>query len=76
MIYGHLKLASIKSSLGQELAQGQQIGILGKGYGQETDGERKHLHLSIHKGETVDIKGYVQNPEELNNWIDITKYLK
>lgn len=33
---------------------------LGNGYSSDTDGERKHLHLGIHLGEVVDIRGYVQ----------------
>ena len=49
IIYGHLQLASITATVGQQLAAGQQLGILGKGYSTETDGERKHLHLGIHR---------------------------
>jgi len=75
-IYGHLKLASISANEGQQLAAGSQIGILGKGYSRETDGERKHLHLGIHNGASIDIKGYVQTPAELDQWIDAAKYLK
>lgn len=76
VIYGHLKLASISANVGQELSAKSKIGILGKGYSTETDGERKHLHLGIHKGSAVNILGYVQSQAELNNWIDIKKYLK
>jgi len=50
VIYGHLKLDSISAKTGQNLNSGEQIGILGKGYSTETDGERKHLHLGVHKG--------------------------
>ena len=70
IIYGHLKLASINKKTGDTLSPGEQIGILGKGYSSETDGERKHLHLGIHRGTSVSILGYVQNKSELNNWID------
>jgi len=76
VIYGHLKLSSININVGNQLSAGQQIGILGKGYSTETDGERKHLHLGIHKGTAINILGYVQNQAELENWIDVTKYLK
>ena len=76
VIYGHLKLSSVTTAVGQQLSAGDNIGILGKGYSQETDGERKHLHLGIHQGKTINIKGYVQNSEELAAWIDITEYLK
>lgn len=76
VIYGHLKLSSISVNLAQDLDQGQQIGILGKGNSTETDNERKHLHLGIHQGQTIDLRGYVQNPAELDEWIDVTTLLK
>ncbi len=76
VVYGHLKLSSITKIKGQPLTAGETIGILGKAYSSETDGERKHLHLGIHKGTAMNIKGYVQTPEQLNDWLDITKYLK
>jgi len=76
VIYGHLKFSSVQANVGQQLAAGEQFAILGKGYSVETDGERKHLHLGIHKGNAISILGYVQNASELSNWLDITKYLK
>ncbi len=36
----------------------------------ETDGERKHLHLGIHKGTVVDLRGYVDSELDLKNWIN------
>jgi hypothetical protein len=70
VIYGHLKLASISKSAGQTLDVGETIGILGKAFSSETDGERKHLHLGIHKGSSVNIRGYVASKSDLSNWID------
>jgi murein DD-endopeptidase MepM/ murein hydrolase activator NlpD len=70
IIYGHLNLASINKKTGDSLSAGEQIGFLGKGYSSQTDGERKHLHLGIHKGSSVNILGYVQNKSELEGWID------
>jgi murein DD-endopeptidase MepM/ murein hydrolase activator NlpD len=75
IIYGHLKLASIQVKVNQELIAGEQIGILGKGYSTETDGERKHLHLGIHLGPAINILGYVQKVSELSQWLDAEKYL-
>lgn len=75
VIYGHLKLTSIALAKDQLISAGEQIGILGKGFSSETDGERKHLHLGIHLGKNIDFHGYVQNQKELNNWLDIQKYL-
>ena len=74
--YGHLRLASITKKIGQTFEQGEQIGVLGKGYSTETDGERKHLHLGIHKGAAAVISGYVANFSDLKQWINVLDYLK
>lgn len=74
-VYGHLKVESVAGKIGDKLAQGAVLGILGKGYSRETDGERKHLHLGFHKGSAVNILGYVQNASELENWIDPCNYV-
>lgn len=70
VIYGHLNLQSISKEAGEYLVPGEQFAMLGAHESSETDGERKHLHLSIHKGAGTDIRGYVQNESELSNWID------
>jgi murein DD-endopeptidase MepM/ murein hydrolase activator NlpD len=75
VLYGHLRLSSIGININQQISVGDKIGILGKGFSSETDGERKHLHISIHKGLSVDYRGYVQKSEQLSNWIDIVKYI-
>ncbi len=76
VVYGHLRLSSISTKVKQELESGGQIGFLGTGYGQETDGERKHLHLAIHRGKGVSILGYTDNPAELDSWIDVENLLR
>ncbi len=76
IIYGHLKLSSINPKAGQEIAAGQTLGILGKGYSNETDGERKHLHLGIHKGAAMNLLGYVQDKKLLDGWLNALDYLK
>jgi murein DD-endopeptidase MepM/ murein hydrolase activator NlpD len=75
VIYGHLRLASIGVAVGQELKPGQALGVLGQGYSTETDEERKHLHLGIHKGTAINILGYVQKQSDLGAWLDIRNYL-
>lgn len=70
IIYGHLNLASINKKTGDTLSAGEQIGILGKGFSSETDGERKHLHLGIHRGSPVNIVGYVAKKSDLGGWVD------
>lgn len=76
IIYGHLRLSSIKPDQNQTIAAGQQIAVLGTGYSQETDGERKHLHLGLHKGASINILGYVPKQSELDAWIDPLLVLK
>jgi hypothetical protein len=75
IIYGHLKLASIKAPIGAKLTAGVQIGILGQGYSRETGGERKHLHLGIHRGPSINLLGYVKNKIALKEWLDALKFL-
>jgi len=75
VVYGHLKLASISKNTGDQLDAGEEIGILGRAYSPETDGERKHLHLGIHKGTSINILGYVQNKNELSGWVDPCEFV-
>jgi murein DD-endopeptidase MepM/ murein hydrolase activator NlpD len=70
ILYGHLKLSSVSKKTGDEIQVGEVLGVLGKGYSSETSGERKHLHLSIHKGSSIELAGYVQNKKDLQNWLD------
>jgi murein DD-endopeptidase MepM/ murein hydrolase activator NlpD len=75
VVYGHIRLSSVALKAGQEIHAGDRLAVLGTGYSSETDGERKHLHLGIHKGAATNIKGYVQNESELVNWLNINNYL-
>ena len=75
VLYGHLNLNSIVLKVGDKIKAGAEIGFLGKNKSTETDSERKHLHLSFHKGAEVDIRGYVQQQDELVNWIDPCLYV-
>jgi len=76
VIYGHLRLASVIATLNKTLSPGQQIGFLGQGYSTETAGERKHLHLGIHKGAKVNLLGYVPNKNQLSDWLDFMTLVK
>ncbi len=76
VVYGHLQLESIIVQGSTGISAGDKIGILGQGFTNETDGERKHLHLGVHKGEKIDTRGYVATKKELDAWLDVTKYLK
>lgn len=74
--YGHLRLSSIVKTNGESLAQGEQIGVLGEANSPETDKERKHLHLGIHKGIKPVMTGYVADFPELEQWINVIDYLR
>lgn len=76
VLYGHLALLSIKLNAGTTLSAGERIGNLRQGYSHDTDGERKHLHLAIHKGAYADYRGYVQKFSELSGWIDYLSLVK
>jgi hypothetical protein len=76
VVYGHLRLASITLPQNTILKPGQQIGVLGKGYSSETDGERKHLHLAIHKGTAIDLLGYAKHKSDLSGWLDYLTLMK
>lgn len=70
IIYGHLRIADVTVSVGDTLTAGKSFAVLGIGYSSETDGERKHLHLGIHRGTTVNITGYVNAKSALSDWMD------
>ena len=72
IVYGHVSLTSIKKNIGDDLAQEEKIGSLGHSP-DETDGERKHLHLGIHLGTDINIKGYVNEQSDLSGWLDFEK---
>ena len=74
VIYGHLDLGSIKISEGKNMETGEKFGYLGEHKSEETDGERKHLHLGIHKGKEMNLAGYVDSKNKLSAWIDPCLY--
>jgi hypothetical protein len=76
VVYGHLKLSSVTKNAGEILTTGEILGVLGQGFSVDTDGERKHLHLGIHKGDQINLRGYVQTEGELDEWINLEQYLK
>lgn len=76
VVYGHVRASSMTAKIGTTLEAGQVLGFLGKGYSSETDGERKHLHLGIHRGTAVNIRGYVSTQGALADWMDAAVLLK
>ncbi|MBI2552772.1 M23 family metallopeptidase [Candidatus Uhrbacteria bacterium] len=64
-----------KEGVGEYVAPGDIIGVLGAGGTSETDGERKHLHFGIHKGTRLDLRGYVKSKTELDQWLNPWQYI-
>ncbi len=75
VLYGHLNLGSISAKVGDTLATGEVIGYLGADNSQDTDRERKHLHLSIHQGKTVNLLDYVNSEAEVKGWLNPCDYI-
>ncbi len=69
VIYGHLDPGRLPI-VGVNLKQGQHIGFLGVGYSQQTDGERRHLHLAILANNILNWRGYVDSKAELSGWLN------
>ena len=69
VIYGHLDSDGL-SAEGTILAAGDRLGKLASAYSFWSGDNRKHLHLGIHKGEVPNMLGYVEEPMELEGFID------
>jgi len=75
VIYGHLNPATLPD-INKKVFKGDNIAILGKGYSNETDGERKHLHFAIYTGPDINARGYVATKTELGKWVDPVEFFK
>lgn len=75
VVYGHIRLSSVSAKTGDQLAAGDHLAVLGTTYSAETGDERKHLHLGIHKGNSVNILGYAQRESDLSQWLNVAAYL-
>jgi len=73
VIYGHLNPDTLTKN-GAYIKMGETIGVLGQGYSQETDNERRHLHFAIYTGKDINVRGYVQSQEELKKWLDPVEF--
>jgi murein DD-endopeptidase MepM/ murein hydrolase activator NlpD len=76
VLYGHVDPGSVGANIGDRLKAGQRIAILGDNKSAETSFTRKHLHFQIHKGEELQLLGYVQNQSELADYLDPEEILK
>ena len=75
-LYGHLDIAQSPLKQGLAVAAGDYIAPLGENKSKETDGERKHLHFALHKGDDLKLNGYEQDPAKLDDWINPTDFFE
>lgn len=68
VLYGHISLNDVDLEVGDGVEVGDHIAFLGNHESAETDYERKHLHVSIVRGDTIDFRGYVDQQEDLDAW--------
>jgi len=68
--YGHIGIGTAKFAVNDEVNTGDEIALLGKTCSTQTDGERKHLHFSIHKGSELNVRGYVSSQNQLAGWLN------
>lgn len=71
VLYGHLNMDTVQINVGDKLRMSDDVGLLGDNNSKQTDFERKHLHIGIHKGSDINVQGYTQNKENLNKWINV-----
>ena len=70
VIYGHLDGGDELVKKGTVLYAGDPLAKLADAHSHWSDGNRKHLHLGIHRGDNIDERGYVQSEAELAEFID------
>jgi murein DD-endopeptidase MepM/ murein hydrolase activator NlpD len=70
VLYGHLDPASFAVNVEQDVARGERIASLAAHKSPGSGDTRKHLHLGIHRGEALELRGYVQEEEELEGFVD------
>lgn len=68
--YGHLDLSTSALKTQDKVTVGQKIAELGKQCSQSNGDVRKHLHFAIHKGTTIDVRGYAPSETALSDWLD------
>lgn len=69
VVYGHLTLTSLPKK-NARLNAGYRLALLAPARSHDSDGNRKHLHLGIHRGTSQDLRGYVQTEQDLSEYID------
>jgi len=70
VLYGHLDLEKSRVQIKDSVEKGQSVATLAADKSYYSGGERKHLHLGIHRGSSVDYRGYVQTKKQLESWLN------
>ncbi len=73
-IYGHLDLGSDTWQEGAKVERGQFIANLGDSKSAATDGERKHLHFGLYRGDELRLQGYETKAEAVGVWLNPTDF--
>jgi murein DD-endopeptidase MepM/ murein hydrolase activator NlpD len=75
-LYGHVKLTGLTFNVGDSVAGGSQLTVLGDAFTSQTGGERKHLHFGIYKDTDLYFKGYEPTRSALDaRWLNPTDLL-
>ena len=69
VLYGHLSSSDLPHT-GADLSAGERIGLLAPARSGDSGGNRKHLHLGIHRGTEIETLGYVQTEGEIAQFLD------
>ncbi|MFZ6015128.1 MAG: M23 family metallopeptidase [Patescibacteria group bacterium] len=70
VLYGHLDPSAYLIKKSDYVKAGDEIGKLADHKTHDSGYNRKHLHLQIHRGTNIVLRGYVSRPEDLNSYID------
>jgi murein DD-endopeptidase MepM/ murein hydrolase activator NlpD len=68
--FGHINLATATVKAGDHVTAGEHIVDLGPQCSSTNGNVRKHLHFGLHKGSSIDVRGYVPDQSILSNWVD------
>lgn len=68
--FGHINLATATVKAGDHVTAGEHIVDLGPACSSINGDVRKHLHFGLHKGSSIDVRGYVPDQSTLSNWVD------
>ena len=69
IVYGHIRPSTLPK-IGLLVKKGEKLAVLGTGYSQETDNERRHLHFGVLSDNRIQLLGYASSKAALSGWVD------